>query len=484
VNHGVARKPAIGRDAGWLLVAEIVAVMLAFLGQIILTRELIAEDYGWLVLAIDIYASIFLIADLGLPTLLARDGASYPQSVRSAVLRIYKFQAVAFTSFLLVAIVLQPLDWFGNDAPPLLWLSGILIAFIHIASYAPRTSLRSIGRANHEAISKVLERFIIVCGYVILASLGETDVIWYAFMFFIGGLCSVFYSLFILHNYTKGATFQESSINLGRDWVTNKTLFMSALPFAITLSILPYVIRIEKFMIAHVSGVEVMAVFHVAQLAWLAGLVVPAALRAALLPVLGQRRANPNSQYTPMDTSLDICFGLLPIGLFSGFFIVNFFAPIAFPSEYFDSSLGANAIDLFTILLIGWSATLLATPTYTRLQTHENPWRFTLFIALVVLTALMVGWILVGRLSMSNKQALYFGSLAASISSILLLVYSIHLSESWSWILRRKDDWLLAILCSSLIIVGLFSSTIIWSLGLPLFLFIPKAVRAVKSTLS
>lgn len=478
------RQPAIGRDAGWLLSAEIVAVFLAFVGQIILTRELLAEEYGWLVLAIDIYASIFLIADLGLPTLLARDGAGSPQGVRSAVGRVYRFQGLAFVCFLSIAFFLQPLNWFGNDAPQYLAIICIFIAFIHIASYAPRASLRAIGSANHEAISKVIERVIIVSGYLMLASYGNHGVISYAIMFFLGGLCSVLYSLFILHSLTKGHAYRTSSTCLGKDWATNKILFFSALPFAVTLSVLPYVIRIEKFIIAHVSSVEVMAVFHVAQLAWLAGLVVPAALRAALLPVLGQQRQTPIMQHGPMNISLDICFGLLPIGLFSGHFIVSYLAPIAFPSEYLDGSLGANAVDLFTILLFGWAATLMSTPTYTRLQTHQNPWRFTLFIAIVVFTALIVGWVLVGILSSTDKEALYYGAIAASISSVLLCLYSIHLSGSWAWFRQRKDDWILATMGVGCIILGLLSSTPIWVFGLPLFLFIPKAVQAVKTTLS
>ena len=54
-----ARTPSSGRDAGWLVSADLLAVGLAFLGQILLTHALLAEHYGWMVLAIDLYASIF-----------------------------------------------------------------------------------------------------------------------------------------------------------------------------------------------------------------------------------------------------------------------------------------------------------------------------------------------------------------------------------------------------------------------------------------
>ena len=478
------RRPALGRDAGWLLGAEIISVFLAFFGQIILTRMLLPVEYGWLVLAIDVYASLFLITDLGLPTLLARDGSNHPEGVRHAVWRTYKMQGSAFAFFFILALIVQPLNYFGQDAPQFLALLGMVIAFIHIASYSPRTALRSIGHAHQEAISKVIERTVIVAGYLLLFWYGSDQVISYAIVFAIGGLVSVFYSLFILHNLTNSPQFRQDSTGLGSDWASNRMLLYSALPFAITLSILPYVIRIEKFMIALVSNVDAMAVFHVAQLAWLAGLVVPAALRSSLLPVLGSHRRHPEQQHRPMDASLDICLGILPIGLFSGFLLVKYLAPLAFPEQYFDGSLGGNAVDLFTILLLGWAATTLATPTYTRLQTHQNPWRFTAFIAIVAFTALLVGWVLVVNIASTEHDVLFMGSLAATLSAIALLVYSIVLSHSMAWVKRRRDDWVLASMSSVFIVVGLLSQTLVWLFGLPMFLFIPRAVRAVKSTLS
>ena len=74
MTETLPRSPSSGRDASWLVGADLVAVALAFVGQIMLTHALLAEHYGWMVLAIDLYASLFLVIDLGLPTLLARDG--------------------------------------------------------------------------------------------------------------------------------------------------------------------------------------------------------------------------------------------------------------------------------------------------------------------------------------------------------------------------------------------------------------------------
>ena len=54
------RTPSSGRDASWLVGADLLAVGLAFVGQIMLTHALLAEHYGWMVLAIDLYASCLL----------------------------------------------------------------------------------------------------------------------------------------------------------------------------------------------------------------------------------------------------------------------------------------------------------------------------------------------------------------------------------------------------------------------------------------
>ena len=37
--------------------------------------------------------------------------------------------------------------------------------------------------------------------------------------------------------------------DLGEAWFDNRSLMLQALPFAITLGVLPYVVRIEKFII-------------------------------------------------------------------------------------------------------------------------------------------------------------------------------------------------------------------------------------------
>lgn len=483
MSDGPGRTPSSGRDAGWLVGADLVAVGLAFFGQILLARTLAAESYGWMVLAIDLYASLFLVVDLGLPTLIARDGAHAPSMVVPAVKRTYRWQVLAAVPFVLLTVVLHPDRWLNIEAPTLLLLVAGAIALVHVASYAPRSGLRALGEARLEAQSKVVERAVTVMGYALLVAQGSTSVTAFAGAFLVGATAGWLLALGWLWKVSPSTSSEATWTDLSASWSSTTTLLMSALPFAITLGVLPYVIRLEKFLVAYDGGAELAAVFHVAQLAWLAGLVVPAAMRSALLPVLGRHRHEPVRYQREMNQALDMCFGLLPVGLFGGYLVVALLAPLAFPQAYLDGTYGASAVDLFAVLLAGWALTLLATPTYTSLMAGSQPWRFTQFIFTVLAGAVVLGYVLVVELATAEGTILYAAAVASALSAGVLLVLSWWMSRHVAFVRQRQDEWVLALLGSAFIVVGLVTSTFWWVLGLPLFCFTPQGWRAVRSTL-
>ena len=55
-----SRRPSFGRDSVWLASADVVAVLLAFVGQLILARALLSETYCLFVIAIDLFATCLL----------------------------------------------------------------------------------------------------------------------------------------------------------------------------------------------------------------------------------------------------------------------------------------------------------------------------------------------------------------------------------------------------------------------------------------
>tara|TARA_B100000900_G_scaffold145586_1_gene123390 strand:+ start:4132 stop:5586 length:1455 start_codon:yes stop_codon:yes gene_type:complete len=477
------RTPSSGRDATWLVGADLVAVALAFIGQIMLTHALLAEHYGWMVLAIDLYASLFLVIDLGLPTLLARDGTRAPSQVPAAVWRTYRWQAVAALPFVLLALLLRPESWLNIDAPSGLLMLAALVALVHVASYAPRSGLRVLGEARLEALTKVVERGLTVSAYGVLAWQGSTSVMAFTAAFLVGATAGWALALFWLLRAAPPAPATIDWARFGPSWTSPRSLMMSALPFAITLGILPYVIRIEKFMVAASGGATLGAVFHVAQLAWLAGLVVPAAIRSALLPVLGRAREDPLEHQKELNQATDLCFALLPYGLFGGYAIMTVFAPLAFPEAYLDGTYGASAVDVFTVLLAGWGLTLLATPTYTSLMAGPKPWRFTLFIGLVLLAALCFGFVMVVEGPADPGQKLYAGAVASSLSAGILLLLSWWMSGELPFVRDRQKEWTVVLVGGSFIIIGLVYQTFWWLFGLPLFFFTKQGWRAVRSTL-
>lgn len=478
------RQPRMGRDSAWLAGADLIAVFLALFGQVVLTRALWTESYGLFIIALDVFATLFLVIDLGLPTLLARDGSSALHRILPSIHRIYRLQFILALPFIFLGFILVMLfdsNWWQHG--PLLLICAT-IALIHIASYAPRSGLRAAGEARLEAWTKVLERGLTTVAYMSLYAVGVTSVAGYAFAFLLGAASGLFFALRWVKISLSQFQDDEGRVgDLGTSWKNNKALLLQALPFAVTLGVLPYVIRIEKFIISLELGVESVALFHVAQLAWLAGLVIPQALRAALLPVLGQSRNRKDLFQQHMSASLDVCFGLLPIGIYAGAFIVTVFLPLAFPSQYTDGSLGVSAVSLFMVLLLGWCFTLLSTPTYTALQAGFQPWRFTAFIFTVALFAALVGYVLIVVIASNNIGSLYAAGLASTISAAFSLILSIHLSAAWRLVQARLKEWSLAILCSSLSCIGLVNNSILAFSGCVMFVFIPRALRASVSTI-
>ena len=478
----LSRRPEMGRDSAWLASADIAAVFLALFGQVLLTRALSTESFGLFIIAIDAFATLFLIVDLGLPTLLARDGAKALHRVWPSVLRIYRLQAIMLIPFLFIACVLTPLvdaDW-RSHAPVLLLCAGI--AFAHIASYAPRTALRVAGEARLEAITKLLERGLTVIGYAVLFWIGSTSVAMFALAFLLGAAFGFTSALWFSKRLLQPLVAPIEAGVMGEVWVTNRTLLLHALPFAITLGVLPYVVRIEKFIVGGHLGLEAAALFHVAQLAWLAGLVVPQAMRAALLPILGERRDHPEGFADQMERSLDFCFGLLPYGLYGGAAVVWLALPIAFPTQYTDGSMGASAVDLFMILLFGWCCTLLSTPTYTALQAGPKPWHFTGFIAGVVAFATVVGFLLIGWASEASlARGMFAAAIASSTTAVFMLTLSIGLASQKGAFAKRGKQWMLSLVLSLVTCIGFVTAWPLALAGLGLFTFTPRGLEALRS---
>ena len=376
------RRPKLARDTLWLASADGLAIIFGLIGQVILAKALLQSDYGLLVVILDAFATMYILIDAGLPTIIARDVPRSPGASRQAVRKVLKLQAMIAIPFLLGSAIISASIW--DDAPAGLLLACALVAFGHIMSYPHKAMLRALGEARIESVLKLIER-VITTGfyYVFLVKDFDSPTI-YACGFSIGVFISLIGTLWIGERLAR-----DGVSDLPEEWNSSKTLLISALPFAVTLGILPYVTKLEKFLLAGLSSYDDVSLYHVAQLAWIAGLMLPQAMRAALLPFLGEARDDSEEFGNRMLIAHHWTIAILPIGLIAGHLVVSFSIPRFFDSEY------ASAVEVFDILLAGWGMTLLAIPWYVALQAGRNPWRFTTLIGLVVLAAGLAGWILI-----------------------------------------------------------------------------------------
>ena len=411
---GTAGRPLDARrDAAWLSASEISAVALALVGQVLLTSALAETAYGRWILLLDVFIAAFLVLDLGLPTLLARDGPRQPSSLRPAVWRVWRVQAtVALPVTVLVgAAVLRR----HPDVPSLVIIAAA-VSLLHLATYAPRAALRAAGEARLEAWSKVVERSVMTGGYALFMVQGESAVLPYALVLAAGALAGLLCSALLLHR-TLGSA-QTGLDELGSAWGASwRPLLWAGAPFALTAAVLPYVSRIEKFLLADAHGYDAVAVFHVAQMAWAAGLVVPAAIRSALIPAFGAVRESSQSTSVELRKAEAWIAPLVPMGLFAGALVVPPLFTLVFPASYTDGALGANAGHLFLILLPGWGLAMMATPSLAGIQTGLNPWRYAGHAGAGLCFAVVAGLLLV-----PNNGPLGAAWAALSVSAVLALL--------------------------------------------------------------
>jgi O-antigen/teichoic acid export membrane protein len=325
---------------------------------------------------------MYILIDAGLPTILARDVPRVPGASKKAVRRVLKLQTMIALPFILISAITSSMIW--DDVPATLLLACGVVALGHIMSYPHRSMLRALGEARIESILKLVERIVTTGLYYVFFIKGYESPTIYAFGFSIGVFISLIGILVVGERLAR-----DDGSDLPPDWNSNKSLFIAALPFAITLGILPYVTRLEKFLLAGLSSYDDVSLYHVAQLAWIAGLMLPQAMRSALLPYLGEARDKPKLFSKRMLIAHHWTLVLLPVGLVAGHLIVSLSIPRFFDSDY------SQAVEVFDILLAGWAMTLLSIPWYVALQAGHNPWRFTILISLVVVAAALSGWMLI-----------------------------------------------------------------------------------------
>ena len=144
---------------------------------------------------LDAFATMYILIDAGLPTIIARDVPRNPSASKIAVRRVLKLQALIAIPFLLGSAIVSTAIW--DDVPTGLLLACALVAFGHIMSYPHKAMLRALGEARIESILKLIERIITTAlYYVFLVNDYDSPTI-YACGFAIGVFISLIGTLWI-----------------------------------------------------------------------------------------------------------------------------------------------------------------------------------------------------------------------------------------------------------------------------------------------
>lgn len=284
-----------------------------------IARLLSTDEVGALSLGLTLAVALSVLADLGLPMIVADRVASHPDEARSLVQRVSTTRLWASAGVTVILMVMYRLGTSASLAVPL--LMGVSIAATAVHSTAT-SALRGLGTVAPDAVNEVVSRALVLAVGWYLLSRGH-GIIAAAAVLATADVASAFAITFIFHRRTTPGPIFPS------DLLHHRTI----LPLAAALLIGSLHIRIDVWLLSLLGTASDVA--HYAVPARLAeGLLLPAGAAAALVLPLTARVSNPRARgraalrYVAIVTAV-VAVGALALGLVAG--------PVlgwAFGSEY------------------------------------------------------------------------------------------------------------------------------------------------------
>ena len=386
---GVDLAPDMVRDSSFLITSDLIVIVLGIGTQAILTRGLEQEAYGRWVIIIDILRTVFLMSELGLPSLMLRDLPLNHGLAERLMSRTLRIQMVALL-FLLIPVHLMMTLFILPDGDSAWAVSGILLIAalgLSVLSYGQRSGLRALGRADIEAISKIIPAIIMVIGCGIVMFTQSTPLEGFAVVMLISTSSGFLIARIGLSKRLKGLEPNEDE-EMPSTW----TLVKWAAPFLLAVALIPLASRVDKFVLAGLGPnafVDV-AIYNIAQMVFFAALVAPGALRGALVPVISGYSVSDMSRRREVGVATTYAIWLIPIGLVVGFGVIHLALPVIFPEQYTNPSNPdlQGAVFVATAMLPAWGLAMLSAPWIAEVQAGENGWMFSVIfgVGLVINT--------------------------------------------------------------------------------------------------
>ena len=412
----VSRRVRLERDTLWLSAADMAALVVGIAVHVVLTQTFTDGDYGRWVLLLDLFYVTATIVDLGLPTLIGRDGERLGGGAHDLVHRCLQIQV----RFALPIIALGGFIgwmWIGESTT---WLVASLIlalsACVQILTYAHRAALRALGESRQEALVRFVDRGATAAGIVLAAWQFGAHPIALALATFFGPLGAM---LIAVRLGEKRLSTVSGGIEIETSNATGRSLINLGLPFLLAAIALVANVRIEKLMLGVLSTTVSVEVYQIAWLAFIAGYAPILSVRAVMLSWFGEVRNDAEKMlYRAKRAAVLIGIASIP-----GFFIggwIGMEALVAVFPDYAD-----KATDVFSWLLVAWVLALFASVPLTLVQVSEQPLRYAGLLWSGIVADFIACWVLIPDSNFPAEQAAF----AAIIGAVVVLLTSTV--EAW-----------------------------------------------------
>lgn len=368
-----SRKVVPHRDTLWLSGADGLNLLFGIVIHVILTRALLSDDYGLFVLLLDFFHVCVILVDLGLPTLISRDGGRLGNRLPNLLNKIVRLQ---FVIVLVIAILGMLAVGMVNSG----WVNpALLLAFsagLQVLAYSFRSAFRALGEARLEAIVRVVDRSVVA----LLMATWATSIPTLAAATAMGPAIALLFA-----SVTWKYRIEPRLNNIDGDTpkigeMETVQLVKTGLPFLVAGAALVINVRIEKLLLGVLANPEDVAVYQIAWLGFIAGYAPILSLRAVLLSWFGEVRDDAEKFWHRYEKALYTSLILAPVGMGIGFFI----GPFVF-SELFPNFVD-EVLKPFNALLFVWLLHTMASPSLALIQAGDKPWNYTriLWVGIVI----------------------------------------------------------------------------------------------------
>ena len=402
----MTRRVRLERDTLWLSTADLAALLVGLAVHVVLTRAFTDGDYGRWVLLLDLFYVTATIVDLGLPTLIGRDGERLGAGAHNLVHRCIRIQIRISLPIILIGGVIGWM-WVGESTD---WLIASVIlalsACVQILTYAHRAALRALGESRQEALVRFVDRGATALGIVLVVYQFGANPVPLAMATFLGPLGAMLIAIRLgekLLSKAEPGEALETSIADGR------TLVNLGLPFLLAAVALVANVRVEKLMLGTLSSTISVEIFQIAWLAFIAGYAPILSIRAVMLSWFGEVRDEREKMwYRAKRATILIATCSIP-----GYFIGGWMGVEALVYVFPDYADKATAV--FSSLLFVWVLALFASVPLTLVQVSERPLRYAALLWSGIVADLIACWMLIPDSEFPAESAAYAAIIGATV---------------------------------------------------------------------